>query len=426
MAHIKKMTDKPRRLPWRAQVKRKGHPTQVKMFQTRAQAERWAHEQEKNILEVGLPLTIKHLERHTVGDIVRRYLKEVTPHKGSVVSETSVLNAFLRREFCKKSLAYVKRQDAHAYIEARKTDVWRGKLITPRTIRRECNSIQHVFEVAKERWGFENLTNPFRGIEIKGSMHRRKRRLEDGELALLDEACKGCRAQNQYYAPLAIYLAIETAMRLQEIFSLKWADIDIEKRQIEIRKSKTDHASSYEGRTIVLSVNAGNYLMPLAVKLAKEGKFKWTNNVFPMNKNAFKQTWMDAVKRAGITNLTFHDLRREAGSRFDEAGLTKAEHDLMMGHANRDMAGLYIRSSLNSIRDKLDRYALKGHTLKEVHDQLAIEGVPAEVLVRVRAYALAFKRGLTPAQTEKSVELAVRNWKKANQPHNVMLALPSL
>jgi hypothetical protein len=56
MAHIKKMTDKPRTLPFRAQVKRKGHPTLVKMFQTRSQAERWAREQEKSILEIGLPL----------------------------------------------------------------------------------------------------------------------------------------------------------------------------------------------------------------------------------------------------------------------------------------------------------------------------------------------------------------------------------
>ena len=58
-------------------------------------------------------------------------------------------------------------------IDARSKEEWRGKLITPRTIRRECNSIQYIFEVAKKRWGFENLQNPFRGIEIKGddSMH---------------------------------------------------------------------------------------------------------------------------------------------------------------------------------------------------------------------------------------------------------------
>jgi hypothetical protein len=49
MAHIKKLTDKPRRLPWRAQVRRKGHKSLVKMFATKNEAEHWAREQERSI-----------------------------------------------------------------------------------------------------------------------------------------------------------------------------------------------------------------------------------------------------------------------------------------------------------------------------------------------------------------------------------------
>jgi hypothetical protein len=49
-------------------------------------------------------------------------------------------------------------------------------------------------------------------------------------------------------------------------------------------------------------------------------------------------TRSDTVKkRAGIDDLTFHDLRHEAGSRFDAMGLTKGEQDMMMGHANSDI-----------------------------------------------------------------------------------------
>jgi hypothetical protein len=84
-----------------------------------------------------------------------------------------------------------------------------------------------------------------------------------------------------------------------------------------------------------------------------------------MTKAAFKQSWADVLKRAGISDLTFHDLRREAGSRFDEAGLTKGEQDLMMGHANRDMTSLYVHAYLKSIQDKLDRYVLDGMTFDE-------------------------------------------------------------
>jgi len=48
------------------------------------------------------------------------------------------------------------------------------------------------------------------------------------------------------------HLAVETGMRLQEVFDLIWRDIDFNKRCIHIRKSKTDK-SSYEGRDLVLN-----------------------------------------------------------------------------------------------------------------------------------------------------------------------------
>jgi hypothetical protein len=94
-----------------------------------------------------------------------------------------------------------------------------------------------------------------------------------------------------------------------------------------------------------------------------------------MTKGAFKQSWADVCKRAGISDLTFHDLRREAGSRFDEAGLTKGEHDLMMGHAGTDMTSLYIHGDLNRIQDKLDRYTLDGNTEKELQQDMLEKGL---------------------------------------------------
>jgi integrase len=372
MAHIRKMTDKPRALPWRAQIRRKGHKPLVKMFRTKSEAKHWADEQERSIRLAGLPLTLDDLKKHTVGHIVRRYLSEITPTKGSHVSETTVLAKFLRRPLCSKSLAYINRQDAHQYVNDRLKETWKVKHgkgaprpITARTVRREINTIQHVFEVAREQWGFSNLGNPFRALKIKGSMHRRKRRLNDGELEKLEEACQNCRGLNRYYAPLAIYLAVETGMRLQEIFNLTWQDINTDKRRIEIRKSKTDHLTGGEGRTIVLTIGAQSYLSTLRNSLRPNRRFQAQDRIFPLTKAAFKQSWADVLKRARISDLTFHDLRREAGSRFDEAGLTKGEHDLMMGHATRDTTSLYIHADVTSIQDKLDRYVFNGMTFDD-------------------------------------------------------------
>jgi integrase len=403
MAHIKKMTDKHRTLPFRAQVKRKGHPTLIKMFQTRAQAQRWAYEQEKSILEMGLPLTIEHLRKHTVGEIVSDYLAKVTPHKGSHVSEAATLNKFLRYDICKKSLAAIKPKDAYDYIALRRKETWRDKPIKNSTIRRDINSISNVFVVAKKEWGYENLTNPFAGIKLKGSINRRERRLKPGELKKLQQACERCLGLNRLYVPLAIHLAVDTGMRLQEILNLTWQDIDGVKRRIKIRKSKTDHVSEFKGRTIVCPFWPMAYLgvlraslMAQAVKALNKEGIPPTGRIFPMTTEAFKQSWADVRKRAKIADLTFHDLRHEAGSMFDEAGLTKAEHDLMMGHANNDMTSRYIHSDLKNIQDKLDRHLFNGKTL----DEIAEHGGP--VNYRELADAFLGKRPLADVFFGKS------------------------
>ena len=357
----------------------------VKMFATRKEAEHWADENERSIRMAGLPLTIDDLKKVTVGNIVRRYLEEKTPQKASAEREEIVLKRLLlKRDISHLSLASISGQKkyAYGYIADRLKDTWRGKSITPRTVRREINSIQHVFEVAREEWGYTNLANPFRDIHVKGSMHRRRRRLEIGELEKLEAACKQCLGLNKYYVRLAIHLAIETGMRLQEIFNLTWADVNLETRRIEIRKSKTDYLSDFEGRTIVMTRYSLFCLMQLVDHLELKRK-DVDKRIFPMEKEAFKQAWANLVKRAGINpsgeerrRLTFHDLRREAGSRFDEAGLTKGEHDLMMGHTNKDMTSLYIHGNLEAIEEKIDRYSFKGEYDKIVAEAKANDMKP--------------------------------------------------
>jgi integrase len=376
-----KMTDKRRRLPWRAKVR-----GTVKDFLTKKDAELWEREQHRSYTLTGLPLTIEALQKVTVGEIVARYLKDKTPLKGSAVSETTVLERLLgfkkgvrdpkrkQHPMCALSLAAINETDACAYRDERLKDTWRNKPISPTTVRREINTLHRIFAIGRKEWGYKNLPNPFDKLEIKNDEHGRERRLEKGEYERLIDACEQCRGLNCLYIPLAIRLAVETGMRLQEIFYLTWADVDIEGRRIVIRKSKTDHVSKYKGRTIVMSINARTVLAWLSLKLrwnAKQPKLNRESLIFPMTKDAFKQSWSDVVDRAKIVDLHFHDLRHEAGSRFAEAGLINPEHMLMMGHRKRTMTERYSHvKELQSIQDKLDRHQFNGETWAEVEENI--------------------------------------------------------
>jgi integrase len=388
---------KPRKLPWRAVAPRQGETPLKKQFADRQEAiiweaERRKEERLKDVPEFQRAQELKNLRQHTVRDLVFDYIK-ANPEMNT--NDILSLNQFARENICSKSVLDFSKQDVHRWIEKKKNKTWKppgakgeGTPISPRTIRRQLNIVQRVFQYAIEyRDGFASLPNHFRGIRIQGSTGgRRERSLEGDELERILKACKACQIPNNYYVPLAIYLAIDTGMRRQEIFNLVWADIDENNRRIRIRKSKTDKATgNTEGTTIVLPAKAKALLLTLVTaliadagpELLAEAGFKDEHDewefpqaddvrIFPMTEKAFTQSWSDALKRAGIENLHFHDLRREANTRFIKAGLTPEERNLMLRHADKSMNATYVGRNflLNGIQDKLDRFVLGGLTLE--------------------------------------------------------------
>ena len=326
-------------------------------------------------------------------DLVFEHIKR---HPDMSTNEVLSLNQFARENICSKSVLDFSKQDVHRWIEKKKNETWKppgakgeGKPISPRTVRRQLNIIQRVFQAAIEyRDGFSSLPNHFRGIRVQGSTGGRRERSSEGdELERILKACEKCRIPNNYYVPLAIHLGIDTGMRRQEIFNLVWADIDDNNRRIKIRKSKTDKATGKtDGAMIVLPAKANMLLVALVMaliadagpELLAEAGFKDQHDewefpqdddvrIFPMTEEAFTQSWSDALKRAGIEDLHFHDLRREANTRFIKAGLTLEERNLMMRHADKSMNATYVGRNflLNDIQDKLDRFVLGGLTLDE-------------------------------------------------------------
>jgi integrase len=397
MSVFKLKDAKVRKLPWRGVVQRQGHSRLTKQFPTRQEAELWEQEQKKrerlrDVPEYQRMVELKELGQHTVKDVVDFYIAS-NPHLSR--NNLITLNAFLRDNICSKNLLQLTKQDVNWFIEKKKNATWKSpgsngeaKPLSPRTIRRLLNILQRVFQWTIEfRSGFENLPNHFRGIRIQGSTGgRRERALEDGELEIILEACKHCLEPNRYFVPLAIHLAIDTGLRRQEIFNLMWTDIDDVNRRIRIRKSKTDKATGNAGGTsIVLPAKAKALLITLVMSLidiaggdirGEEWEYpSLDERIFPMSGKAFSQAFGDTLKRAGIHDLTFHDLRRTANTRFIQAGLTVEERNIMLRHADKSMQAVYIGRShlLKGIQDKLDRFVLNGLTLEQAMERGVVD-----------------------------------------------------
>jgi len=183
MAYICKMTDKPRKLPWRGQVRREGIGKMLYKFgATRQEVEDWARDQESSIRRTGQPLTIDTLKKITGVVLIDRYItQELNDDPKEPKTEVGKrLNNIKDRDIFKKGAPYITPKDVKEFFKARQKERWKhptwkgeAKPITARTVARERNILQVVFETAKDE--YPNLTNPFRGVTIEGSDKERER-----------------------------------------------------------------------------------------------------------------------------------------------------------------------------------------------------------------------------------------------------------
>ena len=224
--------------------------------------------------------------------------------------------------FGEKALTTITEDDIEAFFAHLRTE---GKAASTRN--------KYIQTVAMFRWAAKKgyLTrNPAGDSEaLKREQHaRRDRRLEDGEEGnLLEHA--GTHLQR------LIIAALESGCRKGELLSLTWRDVNLDRREMTIRaeRSKTGTArvipisarlagilelaktdptgKDFEADKFVFGDVVGQQVTDVkkawetAVLKAHGDAPKWVrnNSLSPASRSAFR-----------AANLTFHDLRHEAGS----------------------------------------------------------------------------------------------------------------
>jgi integrase len=341
MASIRKRNGK-----FQVQVRRQGQRPATKSFNVRKDAELWARQQELAADRLELTHDISSIKTMTVGHLVDRYLKEVTPLKKSASAERYVLSAFRTKPICSKRLTDIRQADFAEYRDQRLTS------IKPASLRRELNPIQNMFEIARDEWGLPIKENPLSKLKLKAIDNKRERRLREGELERLLEA--GSRMRNPLILNVALF-ALQTAMRRGEILALTLGLVDLQRRSVTILESKNGYS-----RTIPLTAKALELLHSCTVA-SEEGEHRKTNDrIFKITPNALRLGWERLCRKAGIEDLHFHDLRHEAISRLFEIGLTVPEVASISGHRDVRMLFRYAHASDGGnqiVRSRLSIYS---------------------------------------------------------------------
>ncbi len=317
MATILKRLGPKGRAVWQVQVRKKGYPSQIKTFDHKIDAQKWAKKIEHQ-MEAGLWKDSKEASQITLSQALDRYLDTVTPRKRPKTQASENLSAsYLKKNMGKWSLLQVTPEKVAEYRDKRLAQV------SANSVRIELALLSHLFGIAQSEWSFHGLDNPVRKITRPKIPEGRCPVLSEKQIRRLLEECG--KATTKLLYPFAL-LALHTGGRSMELRGLLWSQVDLEGNFISLVGTDT---KTHRARAIPLTPAAGEILHMLAedqkIKKVVDLNGQRVGLVFPSRRDPSKPRDMHmsfnrAVERAGLDNLPgegklrIHDLRHLCGT----------------------------------------------------------------------------------------------------------------
>jgi integrase len=323
---------------WRAQIRKTGFKHQTRTFRTKALAEAWARKLEAD-MDRGVAPDIGALRAQTVRELFTRFRDEVSPKRKGSCWEIVRINALLGgADFMHMRL------DQDISGEIRKWATARVGEVSAASVNRELNLISGVFSHAIKAWGLALQANPVHNVQRPPMPRKgREKTWSDADLqkfrAALGDTLTPPRRVKDYLWP-AVELAVESAMRLGEICSIRTADVHLEERWLHLGDTKNG-----DSRDVPLSSKAVEILRPL-VGVAEE-------YVFPVNKNSLGVEFREVRNAAGLGDLRFHDTRHTAATRLSKKLANVLELSAVTGHRSLQSLKVYYNPKASDLAAKL-------------------------------------------------------------------------
>jgi len=305
---------------WNAQVRVSGWRSFTKSFKSKSDAISWIEETENKLRSSNKPRV--NVGEITLRDLLQKYGSEVSSSLKGSDRELCKLNMLSRHSIADNKLVNLTRKHFEYLRDERLQKVKSG------TVHAELMLFRRVFKTAINKWGYGLLSNPTEHLQLPPPHKSRKRRLVGHEK---ERTLAAALSQRNIYIASIIEFAIETGMRRSEILKLRWCDVDFENGFASLYDTKNG-----EDRRVPLTRRCIEVLQTVP---------HTNQQVFPISATCLRLAWNRARKKAGITNLRFHDLRHEAVSRFFEMGMSVPEVALISGH--KDVRQLFRYTHLN-------------------------------------------------------------------------------
>jgi len=314
-------------LSWQVIIRRKGFPKQSKVFKKKAEATLWARQIEHEI-DQGNQVDFSQASKVTIHRIIDDYLATREVYRSYKREKSRLL--LLKKHFGDYSVAQITPTRIALFRDLRL-----AQGLSPATVVKDLNTLSKVLKIGEIRWNIYRPYNPILLVEKPKVVGHRVRRLSLQEEQILIH-------KTNFKMQAMIIFAIETGMRLGEILSLKWSDID--KDVATLKNTKNN-----EIRYIPFSLTVKNILQNLPKNIIDNRVFYFWKTV-----SGFESSWQKFKKRQGLQDLRFHDLRHEAISRMFEKGLNHMEVSSISGHKSLLILRKYTHYHYEFIKQKIN------------------------------------------------------------------------
>lgn len=345
MAVIEKRKGKDGKPVFRVKVRLKGHPQESATFDRKTDAAHWAQKRETEIRE-GRYFKHAKASKATLADLIERYLELELPKRRTNQTSTKThlqwwrehIGHLLLQDISTSALSEARDRLLQSAVKTHKysTKKNKGRYKSPATVVRYMASLSHAFSVAAKEWEWIEQ-NPMLKVKKPREPRGRVRFLSDDER---DRLLKACKQHHCPYLYTVVVIALSTGARYSEILNLCWADIDLSREIAFLQKTKNQ-----ERRAMHLTHHALTLMKKLHADMSphlNDFVFRRADGKKPKD---VRKCWYEVVKKIGLKDFRFHDLRHSAASYLAMNGATLAEIAEVLGHKTLQMVMRYAHLS---------------------------------------------------------------------------------
>lgn len=273
----------------------------------------------------------------TFGDLEEVYIEQYArAHKRSWQRDAHMIEGYLAK-WRRRPLTEITADDVFRLHQ--RLGVENGRYAANRTVA----LLRTMFNLARD-WGHLKEANPAARVKFYKE-EKRDRFLSPEELrrvneALVDEPNPLWRA----YFPLSLLLGT----RRSELLAARWEDMDFGNRQWRIPTTKA-------GRPHLLPLP--NAAVEILKSLPRTSEYVFPGAGASGHLNEPAKVWQRIRKRAGVTDVRIHDLRRTLGSWLAAQGHSLPLIGRALNHTNASTTQVYARLDLEPVRDALEKNA---------------------------------------------------------------------